>query len=84
MKIIEITAVDWAMYEETYSLPDTFEPILVKVIGYLVEDTDNYVSVAFQDYNKDGRQRVRDVMSIPRPCIKTIYEYDKPSGVFGS
>lgn len=78
MKIIEITAFDWAKYEDTYFLPDTFEPILVRVIGYLVEDTPEYISLAMQDYQKDGKQRVRDIMSIPRSCIKAIYEYGKP------
>jgi len=79
MKIVEIHAVDWVKYDETFSLPNDFPPLLIRVIGYLVEDMPDYVSIAMQDLTKDGRMRVRDVLSVPRTNIRTIYEYDKPS-----
>ena len=83
MKIVEIIATDWAFHSDPYALPDTFEPLAVRAVGYLVEDHPDYVSIAMQDYTHEGRARVRDILSIPRPCIKAIYEYDKPSAVPG-
>lgn len=83
MKIVEIHAVDWAFYDDCFTLPDDFPPIEVKIVGWLVEDTPDYVSVALEDYPKEKRQRIRHVLSIPRVCIKAIHEYDKPSGGTG-
>lgn len=74
-KIVEVIAADWAIYHGVQDLPSTFDPVEIRIVGYLLEDTPEYISLAFE-YLGDSKPRpeVRIVLSIPRICIKSMKE----------
>jgi len=78
MKVVEIHAVDWSSYNASYRLDGDFSPMETRVIGYLVEDVPDHVTVAMEQYPKEKDPQIRWIICIPRVCIKAIYEYDKP------
>ena len=74
-KIVEVIATDWAIYNDKYTLPDTFDPMEIHVVGYLLEDTEEYVSLAFERMEETKpKASVRVVISIPKVCVKSIRE----------
>jgi hypothetical protein len=71
--IVLIEAVDWANYGgDTFLLPDDFKPMDGRVVGFLLDKNDDYISVAFEDFSDWEHDRVRIVQSIPLVCVKSI------------
>jgi len=76
-KLLEVFWIDSSCnHDQTSEIEEPFE---MKVVGYLIKDAKEYITLAFELCNQDYRNQ----LSIPKVCIKMITEL-KRDGIWSS
>lgn len=78
LKIVKVKAVDWAFNETTYDLNDKFEPIESILVGFLIYNDDEKITIAYEGFLSPHQHvdRIRRITSIPKENVRSI-EYLK-------
>ena len=73
MILVAIQAVDWAMHSAQVSSTYDFDMIHGLLVGFLVQETDEYVAITQQWFSSG---EVRQTISIPKVCIQAQWRID--------
>lgn len=74
-KIVIVEAVDWANVAEQVDIGHDFEAVRAVVVGMVVKETDDALSLTQQWFDIDD---VRATMTIPKCAIVRRRDYDNP------
>lgn len=75
MKIVKVTARDWAQYSEMVDVTYKFEPTVATVVGFIVQEDEDQLVLShqlFPDKCRYSEDRVRYTTVIPKEMIKDI------------
>jgi len=71
-RIVKIKATDWVIWEENIDLEDEFKPYTGWLIGQVVMETDEYITIA-SELSKNNK--VKKAISIPKGAVIEIIEF---------
>jgi len=73
-KKICLIAEDWTLWETTQQRDQQFPPTTCHLVGWLIHEDREKVVIAMEWMPSPYGDDLRHIISIPRYCVKTMYE----------
>ena len=71
--MVYVKAVDWRLYSQSYTMPYKFSPVESSIVGFLIENEKEYISIGFEKFFEDDNKiAFRQIDCIPRVNVQEI------------